>query len=94
MRYLLRESEKLILTKCRSGCHNLKIVTGSFYNTSQEDRKGKCKEIQTLHHVTLECILTQTTRHGNALRSLQEFFNDDTIAATQLRLLEKILSLR
>ena len=93
-KYLLRETERLILTKYRSGSHNLKIVTGSFYRTPLEERKCKCKEIQTLHHVIFDCTFTQMIRDGNFPRSLHEFFKDDTFAATKLRLVEKILHLR
>ena len=92
--YLLHEAERQILTKYRCGCHQLKVITGSYYRISFEERKSTCNGIQTLHHVIFECPLTQIIRHGNCPQTLDIFFKINLFAATKLHMIEEILKLR
>ena len=93
-KYALRERERQISTKYRSGSHYLKIVTGSFYRTPHEERKCQCGEIQTLHHVIFSCRITAIIRTNGFPTSLEAFFMDEHQAATKLMIIEKLLTLR
>ena len=43
--YLVPESDRVLVTKYRSGSHHLKMLAGSRYNTPRDRRLCKCKEI-------------------------------------------------
>ena len=45
--YSLIESERMIITKYRSGSHHLNLLAGSRYNTPRDRRLCKCREIQS-----------------------------------------------
>ena len=87
------EWDRKLLTKYRTGAHDLKIRTGYYGRTPEADRLCSCKEeVQTLQHVLFDCSLTVTMRPltGNTLESF--FCNNEAI--NKLQMLEVILKLR
>ena len=56
------EYERKLITRYRSGSHELKIQIGRLSNSSRDSRLCSCEnEIQTLHHVIFICPLTMKT---------------------------------
>ena len=50
------ESEKLIITKYRTGSHELRIQSGRLRNETRDERLCKCgTEIQTIEHMLFTC---------------------------------------
>ena len=96
--YIVHESDRILVTKYRSGSHYLKILTGNRTNTPRERRLCKCNEVQSLHHVIFECIFTNCIRTSSFIANiatLKDFFGQEvSVVATSLRLIEKHLKLR
>ena len=73
------EYDRKLITRYRSGSHELKIQKGRLSNTSRDSRLCSCEnEIQTLHHVIFICPLTENIRafHEIEETSLEEFFGN------------------
>ena len=92
--YLIKEYDRLIITKYRSGSHYLKIQTGRYNQIEQAQRLCVCGVMQTLEHVIFDCVKLDGLRHENLGSNLQQFFSDIQIAAPFLRVIEKTLNLR
>ena len=96
--YSLLESDRVLVTKYRSGSHHLKLLAGSRYNTPRDRRLCKCKDVQTLHHVIFECIHTNNIRtyeFRENVKSLNDFFAQDAkVVANYLMSIETKLKLR
>ena len=94
--YTIREPDRAILTKYRTGSHSLNVQRGRSNCTQRADRLCKCKlGIQDLNHVLFHCNLTQDLRHQNfQYKNLFEFFSDTEKAPDILRAIEHILKLR
>ena len=92
--YKLGETDRLILTKYRSGSHYLNIQKGRISNTREDDSSCPCGHgVQTLQHILLSCNLTAGMgQHGHL--TLAEFFDDVFIAPHVLRMVEHLLKLR
>ena len=77
----LLEYERVIITRIRTGSHNLYIETGRFKNprVPREERNCICDTgIQTVEHVILNCPLLQHLRVDN-LHSVPEYINSKDI---------------
>ena len=96
--YVIIESDRVLLTKYRTGSHHLKMLAGSRYNTPRDRRLCKCKMAQSLHHVIFDCIYTNSirTQHFREnIRSLHDFFTQDhKVVANWLMIIEAKLKLR
>ena len=91
--YVLPEDDRQLLIKYRSGSHMLKVNTGYYQRIAMEERVCLCKEIQTLEHVIIHCPYTEAIRNEDGT-SMQDFFNDNCLAVTKLKVIEDILSVR
>ena len=89
------ESERSIITKYRTGSHQLRIQSGRLHHEQQSDRLCKCEtEVQTIEHMVFRCPRTENSRriHNYTHLDLQSFFEGKdyiTIAAI-LKSFEKI----
>ena len=94
--YSIRETDRIILTKYRSGSHFLNIQKGRSARTQRSDRLCVCKDgVQDLSHVLFKCERTQMLRDSMLLYSnLNEFFCDIANAPDILRKVECKLKLR
>ena len=92
--YAIKEYDRLIITKYRSGSHHLKIQTGRYYQIEQAQRLCVCGTMQSLSHVIFDCGRLDGMRHENLGSTLQQFFSDNQIAAPFLRVIENTLNLR
>ena len=94
--YLISESDRLLLTKYRTGSHYLNVQKGRLINIQRSDRLCLCNSgVQDLHHIIFQCIVTQSIRDNNfACSNLEEFFSDIITAPLLLRILEELLKLR
>jgi len=90
----LPEYDRKILTKYRSGSHDLKVKTGYFSRTPDVNRLCKCKQVQTLAHVLFHCPYTIAIRHDMNFDSLEIFFADTSNAIMKLKALEIVMKLR
>ena len=73
------ESERFIITRYRTGSHNLKIQTGRLSNLTRELRLCTClSDIQALKHVLCVCPLTEEIRQifNSANKSVTEIMNN------------------
>ena len=92
--YQLCETDRLILTKYRSGSHYLNVQKGRCLNTSQDVKSCQCgHREQTLHHVIFSCNITAGLGQHNH-QTLNEFFDDVVGAPHVLRMVEHLLKLR
>ena len=94
--YILSESDRIILTKYRSGSHYLQVQKGRSSNTKRLERLCSCQNgIQDIHHVIFDCEKTALVRNNSTqYNTLDEFFNDLTNAPIILRKIERLLKLR
>ena len=93
-KYIIKEYDRLIITKYRSGSHFLKIQTGRSENIEQIQRLCSCDdEVQTLEHVLFRCEILNGLRPNDIGFSLKDFFESPN-AAPFLRVVEKTLKLR
>ena len=89
------EHDRNILTKYRTGSHYLAIQTGRHTGIPRNERLCKCKKLQTLQHIILECELTKKIRNENYPKDLQTFFSTDpSKMAEYIRHIEYELKLR
>ena len=71
------EFERVVITRYRSGSHNLKIETGRFANPRipREERQCLCNTgLQTLHHCLFNCPLLAEVRAEYEYGSIEEAF--------------------
>ena len=94
--YIINESDRLILTKYRTGSHALNIQKGRYNRIPREDRLCKCKEeVQDLTHIIFRCQLIAEARNIIAQHnSLQDFFNDLHNASTFLKMAQHYFNLQ
>lgn len=94
--YCIRETDRLLLTKYRSGSHFLNIQKGRCANIQRSDRLCVCKDgVQDLPHVLFNCERTEIIRDSMLRYSnLHDFFCDINKAPDILRTLEHKLKLR
>ena len=77
----LLEYERVIITRLRTGSHNLYIETGRFKNprVPREERKCVCDTgVQTVEHVIINCPLLQHLRVDN-IHSVSDYINSKYI---------------
>ena len=83
------ETERLTITRYRTGSHNLKIQTGRHNNIAREMRTCICQaSIQTLEHVLCSCSLTLELRQrrGFQNKSVGEIMNENDYGRLALML--------
>ena len=69
------ETDRLIITKYRTGCHYLKVETGRWTRIPHNERLCSCGiEIQDLSHVILQCEKLTSYRTFN-VNDLYSFFH-------------------
>ena len=92
------ETDRLLLTRYRTGSHRLKINTGRVSQQQRHERLCSCLEnIQTLEHVILYCPLTENIRniyHINT-QDLKDIFENQRITyiVSMIRSVERILTI-
>ena len=91
------ESDRLIITRYRTGSHDLKIQAGRLTNTKRDLRLCRCgNNIQTLEHVLSNCPITANLRiiHGINNKNMKEIMNSNDYIrlASLLRSIENILT--
>ena len=96
-RLLCLESDRIIITKYRTGSHDLKIQAGRLTNTRRDMRLCACgNSIQTLDHVLSDCSITANLRiiHDINNRNMNEIMNNNDYIrlAALLRSIENILA--
>ena len=77
---LCMESERLVITRYRTGSHTLRIQTGRWKNELRNERLCECKtDIQTIDHMLFKCPITENIRqiyqYGNL--DLTSFFQSN-----------------
>ena len=90
------EYDRKIITKYRTGSHDLCIQAGRLSGAERQQRLCTCQnDIQTLHHVLFSCSLTEGIReiHNLAGQDLNTFFNSSNPiqVAAILKGIEKLL---
>ena len=95
---LCLETDRILITKYRTGSHRLKIQTDRWRNIPQDKRMCLCNtSIQTLQHVLCDCPLLENARriHKITSKSVNEIMNTSEyqILAAFLRTVENILIL-
>ena len=76
---LLMESERILLTRFRTGSHSLAIELGRISNVKRENRLCKCRlSIQSVWHVLNDCPLTFQIHRGG-YNDLNDAFNDPNV---------------
>ena len=76
------EFEQVLLTRYRSGSHNLKIETGRLCNPRilREDRKCMCDTgVQSLRHCLFDCPLLRDVHHKYGYTTIEEAFSSPDI---------------
>ena len=76
------EFERVLLTRYRSGSHNLKIEVGRMCNPKilREERLCRCnKGVQSLRHCLFECELLRGVYEEHEYSTIEEAFNSDEI---------------
>ena len=76
------EFERVLLTRYRSGSHNLRIETGRLCcpKVPREERMCLCGSgVQSLRHCLFECPLLQEVRQGVEFTTVEEAFNSPNI---------------
>ena len=82
-RYDILEIERIIVTRYRSGSHNLRIETGRIGNPfiPREERFCRCGEsIQSLRHVIFDCPLLAELHDTYNFTSIEEALGRDNIS--------------
>ena len=68
------EPDRILLSRFRTGSHNLRIESGRWSRLPREERMCRCgPHIQTLDHVVYSCNLLAEHRQHNH-RDLEDFF--------------------
>ena len=84
------ETERIMVTRFRTGSHSLSIELGRYSNIPRLERKCCCgTSVQTLWHVFSECPLTLPlidTRYPN----LQAIFLDEKVHQHLMRITKKL----
>ena len=96
-RLLCLETDRIIITRYRTGSHDLKIQARRFTNTSRGMRFCGCgNNIQTLEHVLTNCAITTNVRRihdiNNNMNKIMNN-NDYTRLDALLRSIENILAI-
>ena len=87
------EFERILVTRYRSGSHNLRIETGQMCNPSlpREERICCCDTgIQSLCHVLFQCPLLNELYNEYAFTSIEEKFNRGNIAKFLIEMEQKL----
>ena len=73
------EFQRVVITRYRTGSHNLRIEKDRrFPNSKREDRVCKCNiDIQTVHHVIMNCPLLQDCRLKYGIDNTQSGITND-----------------
>ena len=90
---LVLETDRIIISRYRSGFHNLNIEKGRMCNPKipREERLCLCNnEIQTLEHCLLRCTILQDLREQYSFPSVNAAFGNPNIATFLLQM-ENIL---
>ena len=90
------EFERILITRYRTGCHNLRIESGRHCNPPlpREERLCQCNEgVQTLHHCLFDCPLLIETQRAFNYSTVEEALNLNDAAKLLLQI-EKILQIR
>ena len=89
------EIDRKIITRYRTGSHDLKIQSGRLTNTDRNDRKCPCGNVQTLKHLLFHCSRTLNIRriHDVTENNLETFFDNTNYVrtATVLKAIEKAI---
>ena len=89
------EFERVLLTRYRSGSHNLRIETGRLCcpKIPREDRTCVCETaVQSLRHCLFECPLLQELLQEVEYTTMEEAFNSPTIVNLLMNI-EKVLKI-
>ena len=74
------ETDRVMISRHRTGSHNLKIETGRWARIPRDDRHCKCGPIvQTIDHVVLDCEMLKQYKLDN-ITDIESFFNHDSAA--------------
>ena len=90
------EKERILLSRYRTGSHSLRIETGRMCTPSmpREERLCCCNtDVQSLHHVLLECPLIADLRAEYPFQSIEEAFKRDDIAQFLMKM-ERLLGIK
>lgn len=80
------ETDRIIITRYRTGSHHLKIETGRWSRIPRDQRNCICENgIQDIQHVLLNCQLLNNIRSQN-INTIFEFFQQDTYVITEFLL--------
>ena len=83
--HLCNDTDRKLLTKYRTGSHNLRIQTGRHYREQRYERLCICKaDIQTVDHALFRCERTADLRAFHAIGSddINLFFENDNYIRT------------
>ena len=83
--HLCNERDRKLLTKYRTGSHNLCIQTGRHYREKRHERLCTCKkDIQTIDHVLFQCEQTVELRTFHMMQNsdVQNFFESEDYILT------------
>ena len=87
------ELDRIILSRYRTGSHNLRIESGRMAKPSElrEDRLCLCTtDIQTLKHCLLSCPLLDELKESYGIDSIPEFMSDSGTAKYLLEMERKL----
>ena len=72
------EFQRILITRYRTGSHNLAIEKGRFSGITREQRLCSCNtDIQTIDHVILHCPLLADVRARCGIRDVETGVMDD-----------------
>ena len=83
------ETERITISRYRSGSHNLRIETGRLSNPQvpREERICRCGTgIQSLRHVLSECPILADLYEENGFTSIEQALNDVNIVKFLLKM--------
>ena len=77
----LTESQRVMLTRYRTGSHNLRIEKDRFLpNSKREERLCMCgADVQTIKHVLLECNLLNDIRTRYNIEDVENGIMNDSL---------------
>ena len=87
------EFERVLITRYRSGSHNLKIESGRLCNPTipRDERLCMCNgDVQTLHHCLFDCPLLAEARAEYNYESIEDALNSPDAAKILIEL-EKVI---
>ena len=87
------ELERIIVSRYRSGSHNLRIETGRMCNPSipREERMCSCQSgVQSLRHILFDCPMLVELRGEYEFTSVEEAFSRNDIAKFLIEMERKL----